>query len=167
MKIWPAKFHEISKEMEKITSLNTLSKYRTVNTFITRSMNDGLFAFLGFGLPQTELQLLAFSHIAIYSDTLVWCWGNTDEEVALLEQLLQKTAGFGSRFPFIIFLLSFLWLFLFKVSSSSGVSLASFLQPMGRAYWFLYHCRYDMLSERTMQFFTRALVRTSSLLAAS
>lgn len=33
---------------------------------------DSLFAFPGFDLPQIELQLLAFEHIAICSATLAW-----------------------------------------------------------------------------------------------
>lgn len=41
-------------------------------TFYYTSYDDGLFAFPGFDLPQIELQLLAFEHIAICSATLAW-----------------------------------------------------------------------------------------------
>ena len=51
--------------------------------------------------------------------------------------------------------------FFFKFSFSSGVCLAPFLQPRGRAQWDLYHSLYSLLSVSTMQFFTRSLVRTS------
>jgi hypothetical protein len=48
----------------------------------------------------------------------------------------------GMLFSFIVFLFNFLWsFFLFKIFSTSVVSLHPFLQPRGRAEWDLYHYR--------------------------
>ena len=67
----------------------------------------GSFAFPGFDLPQIELQLLAFKHIAVCSATLAWSWGNTGKKLALLELLLQEPADLGILFPFVVFSFEF------------------------------------------------------------
>lgn len=60
------------REQEKTIYPDMQTIYIQNSKHLYYTSYDGLFAFPGFDLPQIELQLLAFEHIAICSAALAW-----------------------------------------------------------------------------------------------